>query len=64
MERVFNCARVVSDYYVEYHHMLGTPKALSTCFTSKKLNGYSNGQSAGNQRLMSKSPKRLYVVRL
>ena len=49
MERVFNCARVVSDYYVEHHYMLGTPKALSTCFISKKLNGYSNGQSAGNE---------------
>lgn len=25
-----SCARVVSNYYVEFHCMLGTPKALST----------------------------------
>lgn len=30
MVRVFYCARVVSNYYVEYHYMLESPKALST----------------------------------
>jgi len=30
MERVFNCARVVSNYYAEYNYMLESSKTLST----------------------------------
>lgn len=50
MVRVLNpCARVVSNYYNDYHYMLKDPKIIHSNLTMYYW--YCKGQSAGNQQI-------------
>jgi hypothetical protein len=48
MERVLNpCARVVSNYYYDYYHMLETPKTLSTRHSGEGFTPPTGGRQLG-----------------